>query len=422
MWTGRRHRTGLYPSISKVVNAIALPVTVRYRSAAVAEIVLDGVSKAFGNGEVVAVDNVSLEIESGEFLVLVGPSGCGKSTLLRMIAGLEDVSGGAILIDARDVTELPPRSRDIAMVFQTYALYPHMTVRENLGYGLKVRKTAKAEIARRVDHVAEMLGLERMLDRRPAALSGGQRQRVAMGRAIVREPKAFLMDEPLSNLDAKLRVSMRAQLAALHTRLGTTTVYVTHDQVEAMTLGHRVAVMREGRILQVDTPQALYAAPQSLFVAAFIGSPAMNLVEATVSDDGIAFGSYRLPAQPPRTDGSLIVGIRPEAFEDAAFGDASLPQIDVEVQVVEDLGADTHVIFSVDAPPVDVSEVREATEDEEALLPADRASFTARVDPQTSAKVGSRLRLTVDSSRFHYFDPSTGLRLERAATPALAAR
>jgi multiple sugar transport system ATP-binding protein len=404
-----------------VVNAIALPAAVRYRSPAVAEIVLDGVTKAFGNGEVVAVDDVSLEIESGEFLVLVGPSGCGKSTLLRMIAGLEDVSDGAILIDARDVTELPPRSRDIAMVFQTYALYPHMTVRDNLGYGLKVRKTSKAEIARRVDHVADMLGLERMLDRRPAALSGGQRQRVAMGRAIVREPKAFLMDEPLSNLDAKLRVSMRAQLAALHTRLGTTTVYVTHDQVEAMTLGHRVAVMRDGRILQVDTPQALYAAPRNLFVAAFIGSPAMNLVEATVADDSVAFGSYRLSAKPPQT-GRLIVGIRPEAFEDAAFADSSLPQIDVEVQVVEDLGADTHVIFAVDAPPVDVSEVREATEDEEVLLPNDRASFTARVDPKTTARVGSRLRLTVDSSRFHYFDPSTGLRLERVASPALAAR
>ncbi len=409
-----------------MVNAIALSTTVRYRSPAVAEIVLAGVTKAFSTGEVLAVDDVSLEIESGEFLVLVGPSGCGKSTLLRMIAGLEDVSGGEILIDGRDVTELPPRARDIAMVFQTYALYPHMTVRENLGYGLKVRKTPKDEIARRVEHVAEMLGLEKMLDRRPAALSGGQRQRVAMGRAIVREPKAFLMDEPLSNLDAKLRVSMRAQLAALHSRLGTTTVYVTHDQVEAMTLGHRVAVMREGRILQVDTPQALYAEPKNLFVAAFIGSPAMNLVEAAVSDDGIAFGGFRIPASPPpphpQTGARLIVGIRPEAFEDAAFGDPSLPQIDVEVQVVEDLGADTHVIFTVDAPPVDVSEVREAAGDEEVLLPSDRASFTARVDPQTSARVGSRLRLTVDSSRFHYFDPSSGLRLERAAAPALAAR
>jgi multiple sugar transport system ATP-binding protein len=409
-----------------VVNAIALSMTVRYRSPAVAEIVLAGVTKAFSTGEVLAVDDVSLEIESGEFLVLVGPSGCGKSTLLRMIAGLEDVSGGEILIDGRDVTELPPRARDIAMVFQTYALYPHMTVRENLGYGLKVRKTPKDEIGRRVEHVAEMLGLETMLDRRPAALSGGQRQRVAMGRAIVREPKAFLMDEPLSNLDAKLRVSMRAQLAALHSRLGTTTVYVTHDQVEAMTLGHRVAVMREGRILQVDTPQALYAEPKNLFVAAFIGSPAMNLVEAAVSDDGIAFGGYRIPASPPppqpQTGARLIVGIRPEAFEDAAFGDPSLPQIDVEVQVVEDLGADTHVIFTVDAPPVDVSEVREAAGDKEVLLPSDRASFTARVDPQTSARVGSRLRLTLDSSRFHYFDPSSGLRLERAAAPALAAR
>src|SRR5262245_50727164 len=236
---------------------------------AVAEIVLDHVTKTFGSGgDVVAVDDVSLEIAAGEFLVLVGPSGCGKSTLLRMIAGLEEVTDGTIAIGSRDVTELPPRSRDIAMVFQNYALYPHMTVRENLGYGLKVRRTAKGETARRVHEVAELLGLEDLLDRRPAALSGGQRQRVAMGRAIVREPEAFLMDEPLSNLDAKLRVSMRAQLAALHARLGTTTIYVTHDQVEAMTLGHRVAVMRDGRILQVDTPQGLYATPVNLFVAA----------------------------------------------------------------------------------------------------------------------------------------------------------
>jgi multiple sugar transport system ATP-binding protein len=405
-----------------LVNAIALPAAVRYRCPAVAEIVLDRVTKAFSTGDVLAVDDVSLEIESGEFLVLVGPSGCGKSTLLRMIAGLEDVSSGAIMIDARDVTELPPRARDIAMVFQTYALYPHMTVRENLGYGLKVRKTSKPEIARRVEEVAEMLGLERMLDRRPAALSGGQRQRVAMGRAIVREPKAFLMDEPLSNLDAKLRVSMRAQLGALHSRLGTTTIYVTHDQVEAMTLGQRVAVMREGRILQVDTPHALYTEPKNLFVAAFIGSPAMNLVDAEISEGSVAFGGYRIPAHPPRSNGRLIVGIRPEAFEDAAFGDPSLPQIDADVQVVEELGADTHAIFAVDVPPVDVSEVREAAGDEEVLLPSNRASFTARVDPQTSARVGSRLRLTVDPSRFHYFDPATGLRLEGAAAPALAAR
>jgi multiple sugar transport system ATP-binding protein len=402
-----------------VVNAIARAEAVRYRSSAVAEIALDRVTKAY-TADVVAVDGVSLEIANGEFLVLVGPSGCGKSTLLRMIAGLEEVTDGTIAIDARDVTELPPRARDIAMVFQNYALYPHMSVRENLGYGLKVRRTSKQETTRRVNEVAQLLGLEDFLDRRPAALSGGQRQRVAMGRAIVREPKAFLMDEPLSNLDAKLRVSMRAQLSALHARLGTTTIYVTHDQVEAMTLGHRVAVMRDGRILQVDTPQGLYATPTNLFVAAFIGSPAMNLVEAEVTEDAVVFGGYSIPARPPAF-GRLIVGIRPESFEDAAFGDGSLPQVEVDVQVVEDLGADAHVIFAVDAPPVDVSEVREAAGDEEVLLPNDRAMFTARVEPQTSARVGSRLRLTVDPARFHYFDPSTGLRLERAATPALAA-
>src|SRR2546425_1867391 len=260
----------------------------------VADIVLDNVSKVFSGG-VVAVDGVSLTIGSGEFLVLVGPSGCGKSTLLRMIAGLEEVTAGTISIGAREVTDLPPRARDIAMVFQSYALYPHMTVRQNLGYGLKVRKTSKHEIKDRVARAAQLLGLDELLDRKPAALSGGQRQRVAMGRAIVREPKAFLMDEPLSNLDAKLRVSMRGQLGALHARLETTTIYVTHDQVEAMTLGHRVAVMRDGRILQIDTPQALYNRPVNLYVAAFIGSPAMNLVEATIADGAVEFGGLRFP-------------------------------------------------------------------------------------------------------------------------------
>ena len=382
------------------------------------EIVLEHVSKIFG-GEVAAVDDVSFEIASGEFLVLVGPSGCGKSTLLRMIAGLEEVSQGVISIDGRDVTDLPPRSRDIAMVFQTYALYPHMTVRENLGYGLKVRKTGKAETARRVDEVAQMLGLEDLLARRPAALSGGQRQRVAMGRAIVREPKAFLMDEPLSNLDAKLRVSMRAQLAALHARLRTTTVYVTHDQVEAMTLGHRVAVMRDGHVLQIDTPQALYARPLNLFVAAFIGSPAMNLVEATLSDGALRFGGHVVPTDAEGPE-RVIAGIRPEAFEDAAFADPSLPQFDVDVQVVEDLGAESHILFEVDESPVDVSEVREAAGDEGAMLPADRVMFTARVNPQTSARVGGRLRLAVDPARFHFFDPVTGLRLAASPQPALA--
>ena len=404
-----------------MVNAIAPTATVRYRSTPVAEIVLEHVTKVYSGG-VVAVDDVSLEIESGEFLVLVGPSGCGKSTLLRMLAGLEDVTEGAIKIDERDVTELPPRSRDIAMVFQNYALYPHMTVRENLGYGLRVRKTAKPEIASRVERVAELLGLDDLLDRRPAALSGGQRQRVAMGRAIVREPKAFLMDEPLSNLDAKLRVSMRGQLGALHARLETTTIYVTHDQVEAMTLGHRVAVMRDGRILQVDTPQALYARPENLFVAAFIGSPSMNLVEAELSDGAVVFGGHRIPLPDTKRPElqRAIVGIRPEAFEDAAFADPSLPVLDVEIQVVEDLGPDAHLIFAVDAPPVDVSEVREAAGDEEVLLPTDRASFTARVHPETSARVGRPLRLAVDPARFHFFEPATGLRLERAAAPALA--
>jgi multiple sugar transport system ATP-binding protein len=388
----------------------------------VAEIVLDNLSKVFAGG-VVAVDDVSLTIASGEFLVLVGPSGCGKSTLLRMIAGLEDATGGTVSIDGRDVTDLPPRERDVAMVFQSYALYPHMSVRENLGYGLRVRKTPKQEIRGRVERTAKLLGLEQLLDRRPAALSGGQRQRVAMGRAIVREPKAFLMDEPLSNLDAKLRVSMRAQLSALHSRLATTTIYVTHDQIEAMTLGQRVAVMRDGRIQQVDTPQALYVRPANLFVAAFIGSPAMNLVEAEVADGALAFAGYRIALPPALAPGAgrVIAGLRPEAFEDGAFADPALPRIDVQVEVVEELGADTHVIFALDAPRVDVSEVREAAGDEDALVAVEGAVFTARVDPGTKARPGAPLQLAVDPSRFHYFAPKTGLRLEPGRLPEPAA-
>ena len=384
-----------------------------------AELEFIHVSKAYA-GDVPAVRDLNLTVGEGEFVVLVGPSGCGKTTALRMAAGLEEITSGEIRIGDRVVNELAPRDRDIAMVFQNYALYPHMSVRQNLGYGLKVRKTAKSDISQRVEQVAELLGLDELLDRRPAALSGGQRQRVAMGRAIVREPKAFLMDEPLSNLDAKLRVSMRAQLAALHGRLGTTTIYVTHDQVEAMTLGHRVAVMRDGRILQVDTPQALYASPRDLFVAAFIGSPAMNLVEADVGNGVVSFAGFRIPLSRSGLEGRLIVGIRPETFEDAALSDASLPQIDVDVEVVEDLGAEAHVIFNVDAPPVDVSDVREAAGDDEVLLPNNRASFTARVAAQTSAHVGRPLRLTVDPARFHFFDPASGLRIEHAASPALA--
>ena len=363
---------------------------------------LTNVTKAFG--AVTAVDDITLEIEDGEFLVLVGPSGCGKSTLLRMIAGLEEVTDGTIEIGDRDVTDLAPRSRDIAMVFQTYALYPHMTVRQNMGYGLKARRTPKDEIARRVDEVAELLGLTDLLDRRPAQLSGGQRQRVAMGRAIVRQPQAFLLDEPLSNLDAKLRVGMRASLAQLHQRLRTTTVYVTHDQTEAMTLGERVAVMRDGHILQVDRPQVLYATPRNLFVAAFIGSPAMNLVDATVQGDSISFGQFTVPLTRPLAPGRTVLGIRPEAFEDAAFA-PGLPTVDVQVEVVEELGSDVHVFFHVDAPPM-TAEVLEATGDE--LIPADRALFTARVDTRTTARVGGSLRLAVDPARFHFFDTASG--------------
>jgi multiple sugar transport system ATP-binding protein len=383
----------------------------------VGQIELDGVTKEFGAG-VVAVDNVSMTIADGEFMVLVGPSGCGKTTLLRSIGGLERVSSGRILIGERDVTTAPPAQRDLAMVFQNYALYPHMNVRQNLGYGLKVRRTPKREIRRRVDEVARMLGLEELLDRRPKALSGGQQQRVAMGRAIIREPAAFLMDEPLSNLDAKLRVGMRTSLQQLHSRLGTTTVYVTHDQVEAMTLGQRVAVMRDGRVQQVDAPQTLYDEPANLFVAAFIGSPAMNLAKARIDGDTIHLGGLTMPLDRGRRpdgagDGEVIAGIRPEAFEDASFAEAGLPTVDVQVEVLEELGADDHVFFRVDAEPVVVEEARTNDEDEETtlLVESDRALFTARVDPRTSASVGSRITLAVDPARLYFFSAQTGASL-----------
>jgi multiple sugar transport system ATP-binding protein len=380
----------------------------------VAGIVLDGVRKVFPSG-FVAVDGIDLEIRDGEFMVLVGPSGCGKTSLLRMISGLEEVTAGRILIDDRDVTELAPRRRDIAMVFQTYALYPHMTVRQNLAYGLKVRRMPRRERDRRVEEVAELLGLGEMLTRRPAHLSGGQRQRVAMGRAIVREPKAFLMDEPLSNLDAKLRVGMRASLSQLHARLGVTTVYVTHDQVEAMTLGQRVAVMRDGRILQVDAPQRLYEQPRDLFVAAFIGSPAMNLVEATIEDDEVAFGQFRVPLHPTRRPARgqaqrVVLGIRPEVFGDAELASAALPRLEVVVEVVEELGSDAHLFFPVDAPAI-TSETLEASDDQATLLADAKALFNARVSPGTAARVGSRLSLALDPARFHFFDASTGTSL-----------
>jgi multiple sugar transport system ATP-binding protein len=361
----------------------------------------------------VAVDDVSLEIGDGEFMVLVGPSGCGKSTLLRMIAGLEDVTEGTVAIAGRDVTELAPRHRDIAMVFQNYALYPHMSVRQNLGYGLKVRRTPKDDAKRRVEEVAELLGLTDLLERRPAALSGGQRQRVAMGRAIVREPSAFLMDEPLSNLDAKLRVGMRSSLAQLHDRLGITTTYVTHDQIEAMTLGQRVAVMRDGKILQVDAPQRLYHDPRNLFVAAFIGSPAMNLVEAVIDGDSVVFGQFRVPlsrSRRPPAGGRVVLGIRPECFEDAAFAQRGKPTLDVDLRVVEELGSDAHALFPVDAPSI-TAESLEASAEATFLLPEAQSLFTARVDPRTSGRPGSPLQLAVDPERFHFFDAVTGASL-----------
>jgi multiple sugar transport system ATP-binding protein len=377
-----------------------------------AEIELRNVSKVF-SGDVVAIDDVSLEIADGEFLALVGPSGCGKSTMLRAIAGLEDVTSGEISIGGRDVTDLAPRHRDIAMVFQSYALYPHMSVRQNLGYGLKVRRTPKADIRGRVEEIAALLDLTELLERKPAQLSGGQRQRVAMGRAIIRQPQAFLMDEPLSNLDAKLRVGMRASLAQLHQQLGVTTVYVTHDQVEAMTLGQRVAVMRDGRILQVDSPQALYERPRDLFVAGFIGSPAMNLVEARVDGGEVVLGQFRVPLAPgrrPGREGRVILGIRPETFEDAAFAAPDLPTIDVEVVVLEELGSDAHVFFRVHASRVAAGLEDDA--DEAADLVTDRGSLlNARVDARTRARVGGSARLAVDPARFHFFDADTGLSL-----------
>ena len=384
-----------------------------------ADITFDHVTKSF-SAEVFALDDLTLHVPDGQFLILVGPSGCGKTTALRIVAGLERPTIGEVRIGEVSMNGVSPRDRDIAMVFQNYALYPHMTVFRNLAFGLRERHTPKDEIKRRVQEVSTMLGLEELLKRRPAQLSGGQRQRVAMGRALVREPKAFLMDEPLSNLDAKLRVGMRAQLSSLHTRLGTTTVYVTHDQVEAMTLGHRVAVMRNGRIQQIDTPQALYNRPENLFVAAFIGSPAMNLVEAAAVDGSVEFGGYRIPVAeavklPPR----VIVGIRPEAFSDAATAGPTLPTIDVTVDVVEELGADTLVIFTVAEAPVDVGEIREASGDGDGvLLAAAGVPFTARLDPQAQVRPGATVALAVDPRRFHFFDPDSGARLELDRRPA----
>ncbi len=393
-----------------------------------ATIELDRISKVFGN-DVVAVDDVSLRIEDGEFMVLVGPSGCGKSTILRILAGLEEVTAGELLIEGRQVTDLPPKDRDVAMVFQNYALYPHMTVAQNLAFGLKLRGTPKEERDRRVQDVARILGLEPLMERKPAALSGGQRQRVAMGRAMVREPVAFLMDEPLSNLDAKLRVQMRAQLSLLHERLQTTTVYVTHDQVEAMTLGERVAVLRDGVLQQVDTPQNLYNHPRNLFVAAFIGSPPMNLVEAEVRGRTVSFAGHTYPV-PEDVDlsafegGRVILGIRPSDMEDTAVWPAGdLPTIEARADVTEELGSEVNVIFTVDAPPVATEELMAAITDdagEEAVILAGeerKCVFCARVDARTTCSPGDTITVSLDPRRFHFFDPKSGRSIQ-AKVPA----
>jgi multiple sugar transport system ATP-binding protein len=396
-----------------------------------AQIVLDEVDKLYPGG-VKGIDGLNLDIADGEFMVLVGPSGCGKSTALRSIAGLEEITSGEISIGGRVVNDLSPKDRDIAMVFQNYALYPHMTVEQNLAFGLQQRKTPKDEIRRRVVAVAKMLGLEEFLNRKPSALSGGQRQRVAMGRAIVREPQAFLMDEPLSNLDAKLRVSMRASLSQLHERLGVTTVYVTHDQVEAMTLGKRVCVLRDGKLQQVDSPQRLFDAPVNLFVAGFIGSPAMNFVTAkAVRDDGpaVVFAGHRLPIPPAVVDArpglerffgrELILGVRPSDFEDAALADPDWATMPVEARVTEKLGSEIHVIFTIDAPIVQHASLSQAISDEDddsaIAVAGGESQWTARVAARSHVKPGQRLDLALDTSNLHFFDPEDGLAIGHTA-------
>jgi multiple sugar transport system ATP-binding protein len=339
-----------------------------------------------------SVDALDLSIADGEFLVLVGPSGCGKSTSLRMLAGLEDVTDGSILIGDRDVTRVPPKERDIAMVFQNYALYPHMTVADNMGFALKIAGVPKEERMVRVREAAKLLDLEQYLDRKPKALSGGQRQRVAMGRAIVRQPQVFLMDEPLSNLDAKLRVQTRTEIAALQRRLGTTTVYVTHDQVEAMTMGDRVAVMKDGLLQQVDTPLNLYDKPANLFVAGFIGSPAMNLLPAVAGPDGARVGGYSVPidrAAAAKARGDITIGVRPEAWKVVPEGETGLP---VTVSVIEELGADGYMYGTTDVDGT----VRDVV---------------VRLDARRAVEKGSTVHVTANPEKVHVFETATGERL-----------
>jgi multiple sugar transport system ATP-binding protein len=392
-----------------------------------AGVTLENVSKVYG-GEVVAVREVNLEIRDGEFVVFVGPSGCGKTTVLRMVAGLEEVTDGKVFIGEDVVNDLPPRERDVAMVFQNYALYPHMNVRENLGFALKLRKMDKREIAGRVEEAARTLGIERLLDRKPRALSGGQRQRVALGRALVREPKAFLMDEPLSNLDAKLRVQMRTEISKLHNRIGTTTIYVTHDQTEAMTMADRIVILKEGVVQQVASPQEMYERPVNVFVAGFIGSPAMNFVRAHLehANGGFAatFGRTRIPLSravrgevlKAYAGKEVVLGIRPEHIEDASFsegaaGAKALNTIEVEPQVIESMGSEKYVYFGV--PREQTAHLRSIEEmgyeGAEGAGSADSFDdlMVARVSAESAARLGQKMRLAVDASKVHLFDPDT---------------
>ncbi|MDG4666232.1 sn-glycerol-3-phosphate ABC transporter ATP-binding protein UgpC [Mycobacterium sp. 236(2023)] len=383
-----------------------------------AEIVLDKVTKSFPDGTA-AVKDASIDIADGEFVILVGPSGCGKSTTLNMIAGLEEISSGEVRIAGERVNERSPKHRDIAMVFQSYALYPHMTVRQNIAFPLTLAKAGKDEIAHKVEQAAKTLDLTDLLDRTPSQLSGGQRQRVAMGRAIVRNPKAFLMDEPLSNLDAKLRVQMRTEIARLHKRLGTTTIYVTHDQTEAMTLGDRVVVMLAGSVQQIGTPDELYRSPVNLFVAGFIGSPAMNFFPAALTEIGVRlpFGEIPLTGEvydrlrDHRTPGDLIAGIRPEHLADAAVIDAyariSALVFDVTVEMVESLGADKYVYFGVDGPTAQAVQLAEVA----AESAIGENEFVARVPVQSAAAVGQTLQLALNPGDVAIFDPRTGANL-----------
>jgi multiple sugar transport system ATP-binding protein len=394
----------------------------------VAEIAYESVSKVYDDGTL-AVQDLDLEIGDGELMVVVGPSGCGKTTALRMLAGLEEISDGTIRIGEQVVNDLTPKERDVAMVFQSYALYPHMTVEQNLAFGLKLRKLPKQEIRERVQRAAKTLEIEEFLKRKPRALSGGQRQRVAMGRAIVREPQAFLMDEPLSNLDAKLRVQMRGEIHRLQRRLGVTTLYVTHDQVEAMTMGDRVAVMRDGQLQQVDTPQVLYDSPVNEFVAGFIGSPSINLLEAElVRSDGslsVRFGEHRLPVDEKvvrnrsgleRYIGKpILLGIRPESFQDASLEADAPPdrRIRAKADLTEPLGSEVLIYFTAAATEVVSSAAAEHAADAEVHLgetgdgDGDRARLVARVDPHTRIAEGTEIELAVDTSKLYFFDPET---------------